>query len=325
MKCVFMCASLYGLQCFEAVSKAKEVEIVGVITPKERFELKYGAGFSKEMGNTIFHDLLSICQKEYIPLFIMEKMNCSDTIQKIKEWNPDLIIVSGWYHLIGRSILEIPSKGVIGLHSSLLPKYRGGAPLVWQMINGEEFAGITLFYMNEGVDAGDIICQCKIKIEDSDNIGTLYNKIGKEGIRLLIENIPLIASDCAPRIKQLELSDKDIYPQRNPEDGRVDWNKTSKQIYNFVRAQTRPYPGAFTHYKEYKVIIWSCAIVLYKHASKAPGSILDIESDNFANKPIIAANDSEYVIKVEEYDILDKNNHEIEMKENIFEIGKYFD
>ena len=124
---------------------------------------------------------------------------------------------------------------------------------------------------------------------------------------------------------QLELSDKDIYPQRNPEDGRVDWNKTSKQIYNFVRAQTRPYPGAFTHYKEYKVIIWSCAIVLYKHASKAPGSILDIESDNFANKPIIAANDSEYVIKVEEYDILDKNNHEIEMKENIFEIGKYFD
>lgn len=306
MKCVFMLASAFGLQCFEEVRNIKEVETAGVVTPKEKYELKYGGGCSKEMENPVYHDLCTLCEKTESPLFIMEKMNSKETVHRIAQWQPDLIIVSGWYHMIGEEILQIPSKGVIGLHSSLLPKYRGGAPLVWQMINGEEFAGISLFYINsvtEGVDSGDIIGQRKVKIEENDTIGTLYQKVGENGIGLLKENIPLIARGCAPRKKQTELSDQDIFPQRSPADGEINWAKTSRQIYDFVRAQTKPYPGAFAYQNAKKVMIWSCEVIPWEHTAVEPGTVLCVERDEKHCYPVISTNDLEYAVKIKEYTV----------------------
>lgn len=261
MRVVFLGASSYGVRCLRAILNIREVEVTGVMTVPEEYTLTYNAGQdSKKMSNPVFSDIQQLCSQLQIASYIIEKMNQQSTIDKLMEWEPDLIVVSGWYHMIGKKIRSIPRYGVVGLHPSLLPRYRGGAPLVWQIINGESKAGITLFYMDEGVDSGDIIAQAEETIEETDTISTLYEKIGIKGIELLEAYLPLIASEKAPRLKQEGLSDSDIWPQRKPEDGLIDWDKSPKEIENFVRAQTKPYPGAFTFINGKKVTIWDCRV-----------------------------------------------------------------
>lgn len=324
MRCIMMLASGFGLNCFDVVEKINEVEVVGVITPKEKYKLKYGEGCIKEMENLIFHSLVIKCQKKDIPFFVMEKMNSLETIQQIIEWNPELIIVSGWYHMIGKKILDIPSKGVIGLHSSMLPRYRGGAPLVWQMINGEKTAGISLFYMDVGVDSGDIVAQTPIPIEEYDTIGTLYAKVNREGIKLLKDNLPLIAEGKSLRVKQVGLSDNEIYPQRSPQDGIINWTNTGRQIYNFVRAQTKPYPGAYTYYSEYKIVIWKCMIIHNKYLSGEPGVIADIKIEHGKCEPIALTGDSECAIHIKEFLVLNENGQAVEAGNDLFRVNEFF-
>lgn len=260
MRIVFFGASVYGLKCLKAILGIKEIDVVGIMTTPKEFVLTYNAGKdSRAMTNDIYAEIHQIGEQNNISIFVIEKMNESRTIDMLLEWEPDLIVVSGWYHMIGAKIRDIPQYGVVGLHSSLLPKYRGAAPLVWQMINGESKAGITLFYMDEGVDSGDIVAQAEEIIEETDTIGTLYEKVGNKGIELLEKYLPLIAQGNAPRIKQEHLDTK-VWPQRTPEDGLIDWSKTPKQIENFVRAQTKPYPGAYTFIDDKKVIIWDCTV-----------------------------------------------------------------
>lgn len=261
MKVVFMGASAYGLKCLKAVLDIQELSIVGIITTPKEFVLTYNAGKnSRTMTNDIYDEIQQIGDQKNIPIFVIGKMNESRTIDTLLEWQPDLIVVSGWYHMIGDKIRNIPPNGIVGLHSSLLPKYRGAAPLVWQMINGESKAGITLFYMDQGIDSGDIVAQAEEIIEEEDTIGTLYEKVGNRGIELLKKYLPMIAHGTAPRIKQKNLDSKDIWPQRTPEDGLIDWSKTPKQIENFVRAQTKPYPGAYTIIGNKKITIWDCTV-----------------------------------------------------------------
>lgn len=270
-----MVSSDYGLACLKAVSKLENIQNVGIITTPRNFILNYGKGQRKEMINAVYELLWQFSEEKNVPLFIINKMNDADTINFTKSCNPDLIIVSGWYHLIGKEIRGIPPKGVIALHASLLPKYKGGAPLVWQMINGEEFAGITLFYMDEGVDSGDIIAQRRVKIEYEDTIDTLYKKVGDLGISLMIDSIPDIAGNAVPRIKQ-NSKDESIYPQRTKDDGCIKWDDGAKNIYNFVRAQTRPYPGAFSMYNGHRLTIWKVSVVEAGENQGRPGEIVCI-------------------------------------------------
>ncbi len=260
MRVVFLAASEYGVECLKCASGIPECNVVGIITMPEQYTITYDKGKVKKSGNKALPALIQFSENYGKELYISKKMNSTDTVNKIREWNPDLIIVSGWYQMIGREILSIPSKGVIGLHASMLPQYRGGAPLVWQMINGEEYAGISLFYMDEGCDTGDIIAQEKVRIYESDTIKELYERAGKIGIKILCENIPLIEKGKANRIRQ-EIDDKNVpYPIRSEADGLIDWDKSPKEIMNFVRAQTRPYPGAYTIIGNKKVTIWDCRV-----------------------------------------------------------------
>jgi len=260
MRVVFLVASEYGVECLKCASAILECDVVGIITMPEQYTITYGKGKIKNSDNQALQALFQFSEDYEKELYISHKINSPDTVKKIKEWNPDLIIVSGWYQMIGKEVLSIPSKGVIGLHASMLPQYRGGAPLVWQMINGEEYAGISLFYIDEGCDTGDIIAQEKVKIYESDTIKELYERVGKVGIKILCENIPLIEKEKANRISQ-EIDDKNVpYPLRSEEDGLIDWGKSPKEIRDFVRAQTRPYPGAYTIIGNKKVTIWDCSI-----------------------------------------------------------------
>ena len=303
MRVVMFMASQYGFECYKAVKEIKDIEIAGILTPPSHFVLRYDKDKTKQMSNTIYREAVIEGKEIHVPVYVADRMNGNETVHTIQNWKPDLIVVSGWYHIIKEEILRIPPKGIIGLHSSLLPRYRGGAPLVWQLINGEKEAGITLFYMEQGTDTGDIIGQEKVAIEEDDDIGTLYEKVGKKGIALLKRYLPQIADGCAPRKKQTDIEKYCVYPQRKKEDGRIDWSKLPADIYNFVRAQTRPYPGAFSYYGEYQVFIWKCKVVSIEERDSVVGKIIDIWEQDGKTCPVIATKEQGYGIQIIDFSI----------------------
>jgi methionyl-tRNA formyltransferase len=142
----------------------------------------------------------------------------------------------------------------------LLPKYRGGAPVNWAIINGERETGMSMFYFDNGVDSGDVIGQARVSIDDRDTIATLYEKINQATLGLIREMVPRLKDGTAPRLKQDE-SQATYFPQRSPDDGLIDWGRPARAIYDWVRAQTTPYPGAFTYLDNQKVVIWAAELL----------------------------------------------------------------
>ena len=172
----------------------------------------------------------------------------------VSKWNPGAFLVVGWYHMIPRRWRELAPA--YGLHASLLPDYSGGAPLVWAMINGEQKTGISFFQMDDGVDSGAIVGQAEEPILDRDTIETLYGRIEDRGLELLKTELPRLASGSADFLVQDE-SKRRVFPQRSPKDGWIDWMQDAVYIDRFIRAQTRPYPGAYTTLNGENLIVWA--------------------------------------------------------------------
>lgn len=187
------------------------------------------------------------------PLFTVKNRNEADeTILNLK---PDLCIVVGWYWLIGKTILDKVPRGFIGIHNSLLPKYRGGSPLVWSLINGDAKAGFSLFTFTRGMDDGPIWAQDAVIVDASDYISDILHKIEAKAVGKFRENyLAIIKNEIQPF--EQDHSQATYCAQRLPNDGRIDWALPADYIYNFIRAQSEPYPGAFTLYKDSKLIIW---------------------------------------------------------------------
>jgi methionyl-tRNA formyltransferase len=258
MRIVFLGASELGYNCCEAILKAGH-NVVGILTLGTEFSIKYRELKERtNVKNYLFKDFRDFETQYNIPVRIASQP-VSEQYQLIEEWKPDLIVVIGWYYMIPKNIMELPNKGVIGIHASLLPKYRGNAPLVWAMINGEKETGISLFYIGDGVDEGDVIEQKSFSIEESDYIASVLKKTEVASIEVLIRNLPLLASGNAPKIKQ-DHSIATYFPKRNPEDGQINWEWEPSKIKNFIRAQSKPYPGAFTIINGKKIILWDADI-----------------------------------------------------------------
>jgi methionyl-tRNA formyltransferase len=179
--------------------------------------------------------------------------------------------------MIPKEMLNIPKYGAINMHGSLLPKYRGRCPINWVIINGETETGVTLHYMIEKPDAGDIIAQKRCRIDLEDTAFTLLSKIERAAAELLKETLPLIKESKNKRVKQ-DLSKGSYFGGRKPEDGRIDWNKKTVEIYNLIRAVTHPYPGAYAFYKGSKVFVWKASIALPASGAErqqtSPGKIV---------------------------------------------------
>ena len=283
------------MKCLNTITLLKGIEITGVLTAPRVFNISYSQG---EVTNVLHADFHGVCGRLEIPVVELKgKMNSPDTIDAIRSWSPELILVSGWYHMVPKRILEIATRGVVGLHASLLPLYRGGAPLVWAMINGENETGISLFYLDEGVDTGDIIAQKTITIRFEDTIQAVYKKTEDAGVGIIEEMVPLIAESRAPRSKQPEppLGHKVSWPHRSPKDGLVDWDRPSFELYNFIRAQTRPYPGAFTMFNGEKLTAWRAGIVEYS-GGKRPGEVVDVIDDGDRRGVVVTTCDRSFAI-----------------------------
>lgn len=255
MKIAFFGASSLGYTCCKELLDAGH-EIVVIFTIPKEFNISYSPG--KPVNNVLYRDFNILGDQYKIPVFEVNQ-NIKDYIENLEILKPDFILAVGWYYMIPKKILNIACKGAAGIHASLLPKGRGNAPLVWALINGESVTGITFFYFSDGVDDGDIIGQREILINEDETIKTLLDKVETESKSLLLECIPLIAENKVKAWVQDD-SAASYYPKRTPDDGLIDWNMSSEEISRFIRAQTKPYPGAFTIIENKKVIIWDATI-----------------------------------------------------------------
>ncbi len=208
-----------------------------------------------------------------IPVHTTDDVNSPQWIAKIAAINPDVIFSFYYRKMISREILDLPRVGAFNLHGSYLPFYRGRCPVNWVIINGEKNTGVTLHYMIEKPDAGDIVGQKAVMIDMPDTAKTLYDKLCRAAKELLNELLPLIKKGDIPRHKQ-DLSQGSYYGGRRPDDGRIDWKKSADEIYNLIRAVADPYPGAFALLdNDEKIIIWWAEPAVSKGAD-TPGKLI---------------------------------------------------
>lgn len=257
MRTVFLGASRLGCACCRALLEAGK-EIVRIYTLPAEFSIKYAGEDRRRVRNVLHADLRELGQEFGVPVTVVEG-KLADHLAELREAAPDFMLAIGWYHLIPEPVLALPPKGVAGIHASLLPKYRGNAPLVWALIEGETETGVTLFYFGEGVDAGDILGQRAFPIEAPDTIADLLEKAAEASRALVLETYDAIADGSAQVVPQ-DHSRATVYPARSPADGEIDWSWPAGRIRNFIRAQTRPYPGAFTVIGGKKVTIWDATV-----------------------------------------------------------------
>jgi len=226
--------------------------------------------------NVWFDSAAELAASLNIPVFAPDNINHPIWVERIREMAPDILFSFYYRDIIRQPILDIPPKGCLNLHGSLLPAYRGRCPINWVLINGEKETGITLHYMTPRPDDGDIVAQKKIFISDDDTAKTLHEKASNATADLLVEILPKIKSNTAPRIPQNH-SAASYYGGRRPEDGEIVWTKTAAEVRNLVRALTRPYPGAFSYLRDRKCLFWSVKETSHKQADKAPGTILSAD------------------------------------------------
>lgn len=220
--------------------------------------------------------------KEYaiskgIPVFQPDSIkNNEEFINVLKNLNPDIIVVVAYGKMLPKTILELPKLGCVNVHASLLPKYRGAAPIQWAIINGEKVTGITTIYMDEGLDTGDIIISESIGIDENDNAQDLHNKLAILGGEILIRTLDLIEKGIAPRTKQI--GEVSYAPMLKKEDGWIDWSKSAEQIRNLVRG-LNPWPGAYTFLHNKLLKIWQVEII-NSDESFLPGVIVKADLIN---------------------------------------------
>jgi methionyl-tRNA formyltransferase len=223
----------------------------------EQFDIRAIFSHQDDPGeNCWFGSVVEWGKKNGISVFCPEDVHAPDWVKKIREMSPDAIFSFYYRHLLGKEILSIPRSGAYNLHGSLLPAYRGRAPVNWVLVNGERRTGVTLHHMVEKADAGDIVGQKEVVIEFEDTALTLYKKICAKATELLDEVLPLMKAGRAPRIP-MDLKKGSYFGGRKPKNGRIDWHWPAVRIYNLIRAVTDPYPGAFTFLPDgERMFIW---------------------------------------------------------------------
>lgn len=246
MKVVFMGTPDFASESLKNLYEAGH-EILAVVTNPDR---QKGRGM-KVIATPVKQYAIEKNLKIYQPEKVRKNQ---EFIDEIKSLNPDVICVVAYGKILPKEILEIPHLGCINVHASLLPKYRGAAPIQWAVLNGEKETGVTTMYMDIGMDTGDMILKEKVQIGEDETTGELWNRLSKIGGKLLIETLKQIEEGTAPREKQGE--DFTMAPMLDKKMAKIDWeNQTASQIKNLVRG-LNPIMGAYTFFKDKKIKFW---------------------------------------------------------------------
>ncbi|MGE8079212.1 methionyl-tRNA formyltransferase [Peribacillus loiseleuriae] len=216
--------------------------------------------------------------KQGIPVYQPEKIRNEAELEEILALKPDLVITAAFGQILPNKLLEAPEYGCINVHASLLPELRGGAPIHYSILQGKEKTGITIMYMAEKLDAGDILTQAEVKIEEEDNVGTLHEKLSQIGSDLLADTIPKLFKREITPVKQND-AEATFAPNIKREQEKIDWDKTGEDIYNHVRG-LNPWPVAYTLLNGETLKVWTTTKI--QLSSKAqPGVVIDVLEEGF--------------------------------------------
>ena len=246
LKILFMGTPDFALESLKALYEAK-YNIVGVVTNPDRPK---GRGMKM-----IASPVKEYALEKHLEVYQPEKVrNNEEFLNTVKKINPDLICVVAYGKILPKELLKIPKMGCINVHGSLLPQYRGAAPIQWAVLNGDKKTGITTMYMNEGMDTGDMILKEEVQIGEDETTGELWERLSKIGAKLLVETVEKIEDGTAPREKQPE--DFTMAPMLHKELANIDWDKKdATQIKNLVRG-LNPIMGAYTYLNGKKIKFW---------------------------------------------------------------------
>lgn len=262
MKIVFM-----GTPDFAVPSLKKliaEFEVIAVFTQPDRPK-----GRGKKLAMS---PVKEVALEHNIPVYQPVKLkDDSETIEKLKTIKPDFIIVVAFGQILPKEVLDIPVYGCINLHASLLPKYRGAAPINWSIIDGEKFSGNTTMLMDVGLDTGDMLLKNQVEITEDLTAGELHDKLMISGADLLVETVKGIVSGTIKPVKQNH--EETCYASMlNKELAKINWDKSAEEIHNLVRG-LNPWPIAYSYYKNEMMKIHKCKFI-DKEVNKTPGTIL---------------------------------------------------
>lgn len=275
MKIVFMGTPDFAEESLKAVYNAG-YEILGVVTNPDRPK---GRGM-KLTASPVKEFAIEKNLKIYQPVKIRKN---EEFIEEIKKLNPDVICVVAYGKILPKEILEIPRLGCINVHGSLLPKYRGAAPIQWAVINGDKKTGVTTMYMDEGMDTGDMIYKEEVEILEDETTGELWDRLSKIGGKLLVETLEKIKDNTAPRQKQQ--GDFSIAPMLKKEIAKINWEeRTAREIKNLIRG-LNPIMGAYTFLNGKKIKFWK--VELLDNNKIEQEEIIDENIDKLENGTVI--------------------------------------
>ncbi|EQB87122.1 methionyl-tRNA formyltransferase [Clostridium punense] len=242
--------------------------IVGVITKKE------------SKFNSDFNDLTDLCIDNNIDYKFTRNINDVDSLEYIRSKTPDVIYCFGWSQIIKKELMEIPPKGIIGFHPTELPNNKGRHPIIWALTLGLKNTASSFFFIDEGADTGDILSQCTVNISYSDNAESLYNKIMDAAVIQMEKFTSELKNNNFNVIRQ-DNHEGNYWRKRSKLDGKIDWRMNSLNIYNLVRALSKPYIGAHFEYNNADYKVWKVEEVKNMNLNNIEfGKVIEVYSSN---------------------------------------------
>ena len=270
MRVVFMGTPDFSVGTLRELAKAGH-EIAGVISQPDKPK-----GRGKNLQPT---PVKEAAMELGLPVYQPKKVRDPEFIQVMKELNPDVIVVVAFGQIIPKEILHMPKYGCINVHASLLPTYRGAAPIQWAVINGDKVSGVTTMQMNEGLDTGDMIMKTEVPLAEDETGGSLHDKLAKAGAKLCVETLKALEDKTATWETQGE-SPTAYAKMLDKKLGDIDWSKSAKAIECLIRG-LNPWPSAYTDWNGKVMKIWE-AKVLDENTDATPGTIVKVEKDGFS-------------------------------------------
>lgn len=272
MKIIYMGTPDFAVAPLEAILKAGH-EVMAVVTQPDR---------QKGRGREVQYSPVKECALSYgIPVLQPLKIKEKDAVEELRKYPADIFVVAAFGQLLSEEILNMPRHGCINIHASLLPAYRGAAPIQWCVINGEEKTGVTIMQMAKGMDTGDILLQKEVVLDEKETGGSLFDRLMETGAELIVEVLPKIeAGELTPVVQKEELA---TYAGKITKDmGNIDFAKSAVTIERLIRG-LNPWPSAFTHYKGKILKIWEADVVseCANAENPVPGTVIAMDKESF--------------------------------------------
>ena len=271
MRVIFMGTPDFATETLEEIVKAGH-EVVGVVTQPDK---------PKGRGKTMMPTPVKETALKYnLPVYQPRKVREPEFVELLRSLKPDVMVVAAFGQIITKEILEMPKYGCINVHASLLPAYRGAAPIQWAVINGDKESGVTIMQMDEGIDTGDMIEKAVVPIAEDETGGSLFDKLSHTGAKLCVKVLKDLEEGTAVGEKQPEESTTPYAKMIDKKMGEVDWKKSAKEIEQLIRG-LNPWPSAYTKVHGKTLKLWKAKVLLETSQMK-PGQIAKVTKDSLA-------------------------------------------